>query len=62
MGANKLYKSRKLLSVSYEANDMGASFLDVYEVRWEGQKNRFSYLNIYEKGSFTVPVGLSIKK
>jgi hypothetical protein len=42
---------------------MGAGFLDVYEVRWEGQKKPIQlYLNIYEKGALQVPVGLSIKK
>lgn len=44
-------------------SDMGAGFLDVYEVRWEGQKKPIQlYLNIYEKGALLVPVGLSIKK
>lgn len=44
-------------------SDMGAGFLDVYEVRWEGQKKPIQlYLNIYEKGALQVPVGLSIKK
>jgi hypothetical protein len=43
-------------------SDMGAGFLDVYEVRWEGQKKPIQlYLNIYEKGALLVPVGLSIK-
>ncbi|MFT5251109.1 MAG: hypothetical protein ACI87N_000079 [Flavobacteriales bacterium] len=44
-------------------SNMGAGFLDVYEVRWEGQKKPIQlYLNIYEKGALLVPVGLSIKK
>lgn len=44
-------------------SDMGAGFLDVYEVKWEGQKNPILlYLNIYEKGVLMVPVGLSLKK
>lgn len=44
-------------------SEMGAGFLDVYEVRWEGQKKPVQlYLNSYEKGALLVPVGLSIKK
>jgi hypothetical protein len=44
-------------------SNMGAGFLDVYEVRWEGQKKPIQlYLNIYEKGALLVPVGLSSKK
>jgi hypothetical protein len=44
-------------------SDMGAGFLDVYEVKWEGQKNPILlYLNIYEKGVLMVPVGFSLKK
>ncbi|GIZ07701.1 2-dehydro-3-deoxyphosphooctonate aldolase [Flavobacterium sp. UMI-01] len=42
---------------------MGAGFLDVYEIKWEGQKNPLVlYLNIYEKGYLKVPMGLTIKK
>lgn len=44
-------------------NEMGAGFLDIYELKWEGQKESIKlYLNIYEKGQLLVPVGLSIKK
>ncbi|MDD2821147.1 MAG: 2-dehydro-3-deoxyphosphooctonate aldolase [Flavobacterium sp.] len=44
-------------------SDMGAGFLDVYEVKWEGQKKPvLLYLNIYEKGILMVPVGFSLKK
>lgn len=44
-------------------SDMGAGFLDVYEVKWEGQKKPVQlYLNIYEKGILMVPVGFSLKK
>lgn len=44
-------------------SDMGAGFLDVYELKWEGQKKPvLLYLNIYERGLLTVPVGLSLKK
>jgi hypothetical protein len=41
---------------------MGAGFLDVYELRWEGQtKPIVLYLNIYEKGILMVPLGLRLK-
>ncbi len=44
-------------------SDMGAGFLDVYELKWEGQKKPVTlYLNIYEKGILMVPVGLTLKK
>lgn len=43
--------------------ELGAGFLDVYELKWDGQKNPVKlYLNIYEKGILMVPVGLSLKK
>jgi hypothetical protein len=43
--------------------DIGAGFLDVYELKWDGQKKPIKlYLNIYEKGILMVPVGLSLKK
>ena len=43
--------------------EIGAGFLDVYELKWEGQtKPTKLYLNIYEKGYLVVPVGLSVKK
>lgn len=43
--------------------EMGAGILDVYELRWEGQKEPIKlHLNIYEKGYLLVPIGLSIKK
>lgn len=43
--------------------DLGAGFLDVYELKWEGQKKPIKlYLNIYERGILMVPVGLSLKK
>jgi hypothetical protein len=42
---------------------MGAGLLDVYELKWEGQKSPIIlYLNIYEKGVLMVPFGLSLKK
>ena len=44
-------------------SQMGAGFLDVYEVTWQGQKKPIIlYLNIYEKGLLKVPMGLSLKK
>ena len=44
-------------------SDMGAGLLDVYELKWEGQKTPVTlYLNIYEKGILMVPVGLTLKK
>jgi hypothetical protein len=44
-------------------SDMGAGFLDVYELKWVGQaKPILLYLNIYEKGILMVPVGLSLVK
>jgi hypothetical protein len=43
--------------------ELGAGFLDVYELKWDGQKKPVKlYLNIYEKGILMVPVGLSLKK
>ncbi len=44
-------------------SDMGAGFLDVYELKWEGQKKPVVlYLNIYEKGVLMVPFGLRLKE
>jgi hypothetical protein len=44
-------------------SDLGAGFLDVYQLTWTGQRNPITlYLNIYEKGVLMVPVGLSLKK
>ena len=43
--------------------EIGAGFLDIYELKWEGQKSPIKlYINIYERGYLLVPVGLSIKK
>jgi hypothetical protein len=43
--------------------EIGAGFLDVYELKWEGQTESAKlYVNIYEKGYLLVPIGLSIKK
>ncbi len=44
-------------------SEMGAGFLDVYELTWQGQTSPTKlYLNIYERGYLLVPVGLSVKK
>ena len=44
-------------------SDMGAGFLNVYELTWQGQKKPIKlYLNVYEKGILMVPMGLSLKK
>ncbi|WP_268847087.1 2-dehydro-3-deoxyphosphooctonate aldolase [Flavobacterium aestivum] len=44
-------------------NEMGAGFLNVYELKWEGQKKPvILYLNIYERGRLMVPFGLSLQK
>jgi hypothetical protein len=44
-------------------SDMGAGFLDVYELKWEGLRKPVNlYLNIYERGQLMIPVGLSLKK
>ena len=44
-------------------SEMGAGFLDVYEVKWEGLKKPILlYMNIYEKGVLKVPVGFGLKK
>ena len=44
-------------------SDMGAGFLNVYELTWSGQKKPLTlYLNVYEKGILMVPMGLSLKK
>jgi|SRR6218665_362273 len=43
-------------------SDMGAGFLDVYEITWEGNKTPVKlYFNIYEKGALLVPIGLKLK-
>jgi hypothetical protein len=46
-----------------KSSDIGAGFLDVYEVTWDGLKKPLVlYVNIYERGLLLVPVGLSLKK
>ena len=40
----------------------GAALLDIYEVKWVGQKSPITlYLNIYEKSPIMVPKGLGLK-
>ena len=44
-------------------SDMGAGFLDVYEIFWEGASKPLRlYFNIYEKGRLLIPKGLTAKK
>ena len=44
-------------------SNMGAGFLNVYELTWQGQKKSIKlYLNFYETGILMVPMGLSLKK
>ncbi|TBX69930.1 2-dehydro-3-deoxyphosphooctonate aldolase [Flavobacterium silvisoli] len=44
-------------------SEMGAGFLDVYELTWPGQSTPVKlYLNIYERGYLLVPLGLSVKR
>ena len=44
-------------------SDMGAGFVDIYELTWVGQKKRVRlYINVYAKGEIKVPVGLGLKK
>jgi len=44
-------------------SEMGAGFLDVYELKWDGQKEIVKlYVNIYERGYLLAPMGLTIKK
>ncbi|OAB29786.1 hypothetical protein SAMN05444395_107153 [Flavobacterium fryxellicola] len=44
-------------------SDLGAGFLEVFEIKWAGQKKPILlYVNIYEKGILMVPMGFSLKK
>ena len=44
-------------------NAMGAGFLDVYQITWQGNPTPIRlYFNIYEKGPLQVPVGFKLKK
>jgi len=43
--------------------EMGAGFLDVYEITWVGLPKPLKlYLNIYERGYLLIPIGFSAKK
>lgn len=43
-------------------SELGAGFLDVYQITYSGLKNpKILYLNIYERGVLEAPVGLTIK-
>lgn len=44
-------------------SEMGAGFLDVYEITYVGASRPVKlYMNIYEKGVLAVPVGFTLKK
>lgn len=44
-------------------SEMGAGFLDVFQLRWEGQQRPITlYINIYEKGVLMIPMGLTLNK
>lgn len=44
-------------------SELGAGFLEVFELKWNGQKEPLQlYLNIYDKGLLMVPMGLTLKK
>lgn len=46
-----------------KTSNMGAGFLDIYEVLWTGKKKPIRlYMNIYERGALLVPSGFTIKK
>lgn len=43
-------------------SDMGAGFVDIYEVTWVGQTKKIRlYINIYAKGLVKAPVGFGFK-
>jgi len=43
-------------------SDMGAGFVDIYEVKWVGQKKILKlYINVYAKGEIKVPMGLGLR-
>ncbi|HEX9980352.1 MAG TPA: 2-dehydro-3-deoxyphosphooctonate aldolase [Flavobacterium sp.] len=44
-------------------SEMGAGFLDVYEITWVGLSRPIRlYMNIYEKGRLMVPMGFALRK
>ena len=43
--------------------EMGAGFIDIYEVTWDGLKTPIRlYINMYSRGVLMVPKGFSLKK
>lgn len=43
--------------------EMGAGYLDIYEIRWVGIKRPLLiYVNIYSKGYLKAPTGFALKK
>lgn len=43
--------------------EIGAGFIDVYEISWVGQKTPVKlYLNMYERGALLVPMGFTLKE
>lgn len=43
-------------------SELGAGFLDVYQITYDGQKSpKILYINIYERGELQVPMGLTVK-
>jgi hypothetical protein len=43
--------------------DMGAGFVDIYEISWQGLSKPIRlYINIFEKGALQVPIGFGLKK
>ena len=43
--------------------EIGAGFLDIYELKWDGQDKPVRlHINIYERGYLLIPIGLSAKK
>jgi hypothetical protein len=56
-------KKESCCPFSSKNTNVGAGFLDKYEIVWKGQKEPiYLYLNIYERGFLAAPIGLNIKK
>ena len=44
-------------------SEMGAGFIDIYEITWVGQKKPIRlFVNIFEKSVLMVPMGFELKK
>lgn len=44
-------------------SEMGAGFLEIYEITWVGQKKPIRlYINIFERGWLQVPIGFELRK